>query len=867
MIRILTPSLAAMAALLLSVSGAFAEPKTIYVAENGDDDQEDVGTEWAKAYRTIQLAVDAAEEGDTVLVTNGTYYAVNTTTNYVLRVAKRINILSVNGRDHTIIDGANVAADGTITYCNNRQIVALTSAATGVFAGFTCTNGTSNTKPTAGGLGSNGFSASAGFVTNIAFHIRSIREQTACSLSGTVQAYDVKMLYCSRWESAGEMGTPLGISGSAVVDRLEVTGQFVGDSSRTFISLAGTCTLRNSLIAENRIGKTTSSTCKLIATADKNAKPTIENCTVANNVQSGTTPIFCVANDQSGNGTTMRNCIFYGNTVGGSTVGADFNSYVKTNRVYNTCSIALVGQYNGCIVSNPQFVDPDNGDFSLQLSSRCVNVGENRPWMEGTVDFAGNGRIFKDVVDMGCYELQRDPAEAGLTCGFDIVGDIEGHHSLTTKLTGFTNERDESGLTCAWVFSDGTTLTDWPTVEKTFTVPGRYSCTLYVTNAVGKTAEYSAKDAFTVIPKRCYVRADNGNGTYPWDTREKGTTNLVAVLAMKPDEVQVADGEFVLPLPAITANYGVKIFSENGPSATTLRSPAASASPGRYVSMSDDAAFVSGFTFKGGCAGDADSTITIFNMSAGTISNCVVGKSGYYPIWKNRACDISGTAKLYDVTFDFTGCSFTSQNDGFNTAVVFSGGLMERCKFLNAKMSSTRSLVSAVVKVSGTAVLRNSLIMNCTNQIASTAGYSGAAVVASSGSIENCTFVSNSCATTEAGLWIKGTAAVTNCIIGLNSALGAAKDFCNEAPETTSVSHSLSPDLQGGVNGNISAQPLFKKNTLYLRASSPGSHVGVKLPWMTEDAIDLAGNRRVVGGTPDIGCYESRNPGLMLLVR
>ena len=71
MIRILTSPLAAMAALLLSVFGAFAEPRTIYVSENGDDDQADVGTEWAKAYRNIQPAVDAAVEGDTVLVGDG----------------------------------------------------------------------------------------------------------------------------------------------------------------------------------------------------------------------------------------------------------------------------------------------------------------------------------------------------------------------------------------------------------------------------------------------------------------------------------------------------------------------------------------------------------------------------------------------------------------------------------------------------------------------------------------------------------------------------------------------------------------------------------------------------------------------------
>lgn len=131
MIRIVIPPLAAMAALLLSVSGAFAEPKTIYVAENGDDDQEDVGTSWDKAYRTIQLAVDAAEEGDTVLVGDGTYYALDNSAACVLQITNGISVVSVNGPAKTVIDGILFKEDGSRDEKTsiNRKLVVITSAA------------------------------------------------------------------------------------------------------------------------------------------------------------------------------------------------------------------------------------------------------------------------------------------------------------------------------------------------------------------------------------------------------------------------------------------------------------------------------------------------------------------------------------------------------------------------------------------------------------------------------------------------------------------------------------------------------------------------------------------------------------------
>ena len=148
MIRVV-PAFVAIGALLLSVFGAFAEPKTIFVSENGDDDQEDVGTEWAKAYRNIQPAVDAAVEGDTVLVGDGTYYALDNSATCVLKITNSINVVSVNGPSKTIIDGILFKDDGSRDEKKaiDRKLVSITSTAKNAFfAGFTCTNGMSNAK-------------------------------------------------------------------------------------------------------------------------------------------------------------------------------------------------------------------------------------------------------------------------------------------------------------------------------------------------------------------------------------------------------------------------------------------------------------------------------------------------------------------------------------------------------------------------------------------------------------------------------------------------------------------------------------------------------------------------------------------------
>ncbi len=87
---------AVLAAGVLGASGTHAAPQLFVDAANGDDAGD--GLTWATAKQSIQAAIDIAELGAAITVTNGTYAAITATNCF-------LTIQSVNGPEATTIQG------------------------------------------------------------------------------------------------------------------------------------------------------------------------------------------------------------------------------------------------------------------------------------------------------------------------------------------------------------------------------------------------------------------------------------------------------------------------------------------------------------------------------------------------------------------------------------------------------------------------------------------------------------------------------------------------------------------------------------------------------------------------------------------
>lgn len=106
----------------LLVSARAGSAATWQVSPSGDDAND--GTSWKTAKRTIQAAVEAAAQGDIVLVTEGTYVLTKE-----VSIEKGIIVRSVKGPAVTVVDGRHA------TRCFNA------TDTDAMVEGFTVTNG------------------------------------------------------------------------------------------------------------------------------------------------------------------------------------------------------------------------------------------------------------------------------------------------------------------------------------------------------------------------------------------------------------------------------------------------------------------------------------------------------------------------------------------------------------------------------------------------------------------------------------------------------------------------------------------------------------------------------------------------------
>ena len=131
---------------------------------------------------------------------------------------------------------------------------------------------------------------------------------------------------------------------------------------------------------------------------------------------------------------TLSSCIIWGNHAAkGRGLEVQILSTSSVEVVNYSCVQDLEGAYggNGNIDADPGFVDPQQGNYRLEPGSPCIDAADNTAVPKGMVaDLNGNPRFIDDpctddtgngdppIVDMGTYEFQ------GSSCDLDADGTI-----------------------------------------------------------------------------------------------------------------------------------------------------------------------------------------------------------------------------------------------------------------------------------------------------------------------------------------------------------------------------------------------------------------------------------------------------------
>jgi len=335
---------------------------------------------WATSAANIQDAVDVAESGDTVLVSNGVY---NLTTE--ISVPSGITIESQNGWEYTTVDG------GGVVRCFNL-------APSCEISGFTITNGYANGAATPASDGGGVYCAdSSSYIINC-----NIIGNKANDAGGGV--FSGFLLNCLVYSNEAVWGGGLDSSAALDCDISDNKALYVGGGA------FGSVVYASYIDGNEAVGDTTFG-----GRGGGLANCTVDSCLITGNK----------ANDeewtlQNGIGGGLYECIAYNCTVvdndaywqgSGAYTGSIYNCIVVDNSsddlvgvvAESSCSPALADGIDGNISTSPQFVDSLGFDYRLLATSPCINMGNN-VYTNVLNDLYGEDRIQDGIVDMGAIE-------------------------------------------------------------------------------------------------------------------------------------------------------------------------------------------------------------------------------------------------------------------------------------------------------------------------------------------------------------------------------------------------------------------------------------------------------------------------------
>ena len=418
---------------------------------------------------TIQAAINAASNGDTVMVAPGTYVE------NINFGGKAITVTSSGGPSVTTIDGG--ARGSVVTFSTGE-------GPTSVLIGFTVRNGLQD------GLFGGGIyiaSASPTITGNI---ITGNHAAVGCGIyvgggSPLIQNNTITGNDQTGAGDGGQGGGGILVSGgSSFPANPQITGNTItnnsvargGNGGGISVMYFSSPLIRGNLIQGNGAYNFGGG----VALQSYNSPVLMQNL-IVNNVSlgggSGGGLYISPASDSTP--TIVTNNTIIANSAYDSTSGVDVGGFGQYATFTNNIIVAAAGQnavscnslyssaspvfsYNdaftasgsawagicdttsnpGNISVDPLFMSPANNDFHLQAASPAVNAGNNSAASLPSTDFDGNPRIAGAAVDLGVYEVVPTSAAnispASLSFSLQAPGTTSGPQTAALTSTGTT---------------------------------------------------------------------------------------------------------------------------------------------------------------------------------------------------------------------------------------------------------------------------------------------------------------------------------------------------------------------------------------------------------------------------------------------
>jgi len=318
-------------------------------------------------FSTLQAAIDFAWTGDTVLAAPGVYVE------NIDFAGKAITVSGAYGADSTFLDGSQ--AGSTVTFASGE-------GADSVIEGFTVTNG-SGTE----GMWANMFLGGGIYCKSASPTIRNISLAANSATAGGG-------IYCG--------------NGSPRIVAARISGNLAFKGAGLYCTDHSSPEVSNSLIVDNEAYAHGGGIC-----CWDNSSPEVTNSTIASNRAGEGGGIYCVVSSSP----TVANSILWNNKgPEGPEIWIGLNAHpsslsISYSAVEGGVDMAFVDSActldwgDGMIVSDPIFVNLDDGDFHITWNSPCRNAGSDAAALRLAEDFEGDRRVAIGSVDIGADEF------------------------------------------------------------------------------------------------------------------------------------------------------------------------------------------------------------------------------------------------------------------------------------------------------------------------------------------------------------------------------------------------------------------------------------------------------------------------------